>query len=703
MPFRSILSDASLRHRHPPPLGHCPAGARSPTRPRASALLLALGLFVAGGLSAESTVEKSVQAEISQQASATSEASASREASRSPAAKPAPRSPDAPSAPRPTRDDWALQPGKPLKDDAGPAVERRWMRNRKNGPLGVRMMLPEGFEHSDILMKRGNDERWARPNWDDRDWEVVTENGLPARTGIFWIRYRIRGPGRLPGGITQKVGAAFELYWDGKLVGRSGEPADEADGEEPGKLDTTFSIPAEWLVPDGKPRKPAKGAKPVEPVREYVVAMRMSNHLYGFPGERTDLQVYFTTPDGFMAENQRTAIETAIAAGGMSMVALAGLTLWLVALRRPVLLLFTGLCACAAITQFMTMARSLGSYDYDWHYPFRLGMVYLAGVLGACLIAFVGMHFKVPRLRWLLGVHLGLMILILMWPRELHHVPLSERSGMVMLVAFLISAAAAGWAAWRQERGALMVLAGCLMSAFVGGRFIEGRFFPAFLPTMIGLLGAVALRLRAEARAAQETRLAATRLELELLKKNLQPHFLLNSLTALAEVVERDPTVAGKLIGDLAGVFRALGRMSGEKQVSVAQELDLCRAHLRVMSIRTGVEWRLETHNVVPDHAVPPALFLTLIENGYIHQRVRGGAGIFELTAEPREGGTTYTFVSPGEIKVQPDRADGGTGLRYVKARLEESFPGRWSFAHGPHPAGGWATVIELWRRGHAT
>jgi hypothetical protein len=346
------------------------------------------------------------------------------------------------------------------------------------------------------------------------------------------------------------------------------------------------------------------------------------------------------------------------------------------------------------------MARSHGSYDYDWHYPFRVGMIYLAGILGACLIAFVGIHFKVPRLRWLLGIHVLATIVILNWPRELYYLPLSERSGTVMLVAFLLSSLTAGWAVMQQQPGALMVLIGCLLSAVTGGHFIEGRFFPAFLPTMLGLLGAVALRLRAEARAGQEAQLTATRLELELLKKNLQPHFLLNSLTALAEVVEREPTVAGKLIGDLAGVFRALARMSGEKQVSLAQELDLCRAHLRVMSIRTSIEWRLETRNLSPGDAVPPALFLTLIENGYIHQRVQGPAAVFELSAAPSPGGTVYTFISPGEVRLQPDRPDGGTGLRYVKARLEESFPGRWTFTHGPHPAGGWATVIELRRQG---
>ena len=678
---------------------------------RAARLLLVVLSGLAAGLPAAEPAKKAA-------------ANAAEKAAEPHPAKPAPRAPPAPEAPRPavrsaTRSataehsaqasqeaEWSIQENHPpAKKSSGrekKPPERRWMQNEKHGPISVRIMLPDGFEHSDVLMKRGDDERWAEPAWDDSDWEVVTETGLPARTGIFWIRYRIRGDGPLPSGIAQKVGAAFELYWDGKLVGRSGEPADRREDEEPGKLDTNFSIPAEWFLPESTiSRKATKSWKPADGVSEHVIALRMSNHRYGFPGPRTDLQVLFTSLDRRLAESQRTVIETALAAGAMSMVALAGLTLWLVALRRTLLLLFTGLCACAAVTQFMTMARSLGSYDYDWHYPFRLGMVWLAGVLGACLIAFVGVHFKVPWLRWLLGAHFLAAAVILVWPREIYYLPLSERSGLVMLVAFLLSAVTAGWAARHRQPGAFMVLAGCILSAVIGGRFIEGRFFPAFLPTMIGLLGAVALRLRAEARAAQDARLTATRLEVELLKKNLQPHFLLNSLTALAEVVEREPAVAVKLIGDLAGVFRALTRMSGEKQVSLAQELDLCRAHLRVMSIRTGVEWRLETRNVAPENAVPPALFLTLIENGYIHQRVRDGAAVFELSAAPRPGGTAYTFVSPGEIKVRPGRADGGTGLRYVKARLEEGFPGRWSFAHGPHPAGGWATVIELWRQGH--
>jgi len=54
----------------------------------------------------------------------------------------------------------------------------------------------------------------------------------------------------------------------------------------------------------------------------------------------------------------------------------------------------------------------------------------------------------------------------------------------------------------------------------------------------------------------------------ELLKKNLQPHFLMNTLAVLTEVVEQNPTVAARLIEDLAEEFRTVARVSAEKLVA---------------------------------------------------------------------------------------------------------------------------------------
>ncbi len=93
---------------------------------------------------------------------------------------------------------------------------------------------------------------------------------------------------------------------------------------------------------------------------------------------------------------------------------------------------------------------------------------------------------------------------------------------------------------------------------------------------------------------------------------------------------------------------------------------------------------------------VPPAVFLTLIENGFAHQKVTGESAAFVLGSErPAGGGVRYTFFSPGAVRADPARPAGGTGTRYVKARLAESFPGGWSL-HGGAVDGGWRTTIEI-------
>jgi hypothetical protein len=261
---------------------------------------------------------------------------------------------------------------------------------------------------------------------------------------------------------------------------------------------------------------------------------------------------------------------------------------------------------------------------------------------------------------------------------------------------------AAGWAAWRRKPGAWLTLAACglgLATVRMGWPLrltLNGWFMITFVLLVLSLLVTISLRVQAVRRAARAAELTSARMEIELLKKNFQPHFLMNTLAVLSEVVEQSPPAAIKLIDDLAEEFRTVARVSAEKLIPLAQELDLCRAHLRVMSVRTGRDWQLEVREVDATALVPPAIFLTLIENGFAHQRPTEGATTFVLSGETAgDGVRRYSFVSPGEIQAQPGRPVGGTGMRYVQARLEESFSGRWSLRGQSIPQG-WVTIIEI-------
>jgi LytS/YehU family sensor histidine kinase len=225
--------------------------------------------------------------------------------------------------------------------------------------------------------------------------------------------------------------------------------------------------------------------------------------------------------------------------------------------------------------------------------------------------------------------------------------------------------------------------------------FLDPSFFVIFGVLMLVVFASLGLQLQAARRRSQEAVLNAARLQTELLKKNIQPHFLMNTLTTVMEVVEQDPKTAVQLIDALAGEFRILARVAGEKLIPLGQELELCRAHLEIMSLRRGVAATLEVYDADQTSPVPPALFHTLIEGGLTHQIPRDGRLRFTLDAAYQPGWARYALVVHGGNPPATVPPLDGTGYRYVKARLEESYPGRWTFHAGPVEAG-WQSVIEI-------
>jgi hypothetical protein len=563
---------------------------------------------------------------------------------------------------------------------------RRWLHPVEWYPRSVRRWfggLPPQLQYSELRFRRGDDARWAQPGWNDSDWEIAGFWDLPARAGIDWVRVRVRmgpdGGETPPAGIMISTVRAYDIFWDGVQLGNSGVPGDNRAAEVAGRVDQWFSIPAALRGPG-----------------EHVVAIRTSSYRCGFPAAKSGLRLLVDSPEVLHGMVLREAFVPTLAAGALCMTGLASLIMWLLAARRAALLLLCGVCVSGAAMQGLQAVRWFFVYPADWHYPVLSTMTALVGVQGILTVAFVFVHFGVPHRRWLLGALVPVFALVAWQSPE----RLNLEGVRILAVAIGLSLACAAWAAWRRRRGAWPVVAGVLVSAILlmlEAEDYRASFFMKFLPALVGLISSLALQLHDERRHARAAQRAVARLETELLKKNIQPHFLLNTLAVLTEIVEQDPRGAVKLIDDLAAEFRTMTRVSAEKLIPLAQELDLCRAHLRVMSVRTGREWSLDATGVDDAELVPPAIFLTLIENGFAHQRVNGSAAVFALRMErPRDGGTVrYTFVSPGAVQAEPARPAGGTGLRYVKARLDESFPGRWSLRSGAS-ADGWLTLIEI-------
>ena len=170
----------------------------------------------------------------------------------------------------------------------------------------------------------------------------------------------------------------------------------------------------------------------------------------------------------------------------------------------------------------------------------------------------------------------------------------------------------------------------------------------------------------------------------------------MNTLTALSEWIEQEPAVAVSMIESISEEFRILARISDRTLIELGDELDLCRTHVEIMSRRRGRDYDLIVEGVDAHDLVPPAIFHTLVENAITHDDSKRARVALSLRATHEGSRVRYVFESPCDHR-ETDWVE-GTGMRYVRARLQESFGADWSLSAGPAD-GVWRTEIEFPRK----
>lgn len=183
----------------------------------------------------------------------------------------------------------------------------------------------------------------------------------------------------------------------------------------------------------------------------------------------------------------------------------------------------------------------------------------------------------------------------------------------------------------------------------------------------------------------------------EKLKKSAQPHYLLNSLNAMVGLIDTNPRKAESMVLELSEEFRKIHTLSDEDEIPLAQELSLCENHLRIMGMRKMKTYELQTEGLTGEECIPPLIIHTMIENALIHQELQEKQAVSirkrDLSDEP---GLEYVILTRGPVQRTPGmRLALGVGIRYIRARLEEAYPGRWQLKGGP-TAGGWKAIVRI-------
>ena len=175
-----------------------------------------------------------------------------------------------------------------------------------------------------------------------------------------------------------------------------------------------------------------------------------------------------------------------------------------------------------------------------------------------------------------------------------------------------------------------------------------------------------------------ESLLMAQEAELRMLRTQIDPHFLFNSLNSISALTSQDPKAARRMTLELASFFRQSLGMEAHKKVTLGEEMVLIRHFLAIEQVRFGERLRVEEG--IEDEAaaclVPPMIIQPLVENAVKHGICNMPEGGTICVTARRSGSMLHIRVdNPVDADMRQGSSDGhGIGLANVRQRLSGAY-----------------------------
>lgn len=493
-------------------------------------------------------------------------------------------------------------------------------------------------------------------------------------TGNWLLRTTIRISDSLNGqsvlGLFPKyIVTAFEVYWDGRKIAQNGIIGINSTDEQPGLYNYPLLLSNEALTPG-----------------THAIIFRISNHqpysiwkwYYG--------DFLIGTYDTQLKKTFMNSYRAFIIIGLLFVPFLFNLFLYFARKRKTEHLLFSLICllviADSAIGQIPLFIDAPTTFIYLQYYLYHFFTV----LFSILLPAFFVYIFSLPKK--IIGLIIAVNLIIAIFFTGMLSI-FNTMSFVVLAESSLIT----GWALYGKRAESVVIAIG-LFIAWIA-YFFNSAFDGLSTTMVICVSFSIARQFAKKEKNEREAQLRSAHLENELLKKNISPHFLLNSLTSIIVWLRKDANSAIKLIQALAEEFRMISQISALKQIPITQEIDLCKSHLTIMGYRKGADYKLAVSGIDETESVPPMIFHTLIENGLTHGYETKSNGTFTLHRQKNPNNVLFTLSNDGDFPGSESPDSSGFGMRYIKGRLEESYPGRWDVLSRKSTSG-WETIITI-------
>ncbi len=530
-----------------------------------------------------------------------------------------------------------------------------------------RLYLGENIDTADLVFTTDSPEHffteYAKYEFDEIHWvgwDLEVNNTLPSVTHFEYFISML---------------ASFELYWDDQLIGNNGIVSGTKSSEIPGDIETSFIIPAN-LLQNGSHQQ----------------LFKLSNH-YRSKGEHLFRHAFI---EPYNIKKKYISLNSLIPTLLVSISFFIGLY---------VLVLFYVDKLNHAYIFLSLSCIALFVFGYSIQWPHLIGYTYnftmlndqVSKVSGGSFPLLLFLFYLVkhgyrrywflilllPGIAWILSAVIG----------ALSYYQLYWITGFVLCaVVLLLRLIQHKEYYWWEMIGLVAPIIPLLQDNAALEESI--RYIPILL---LFILITNLFEIRRRIISGYQYRIRAANLESQLLRKNIQPHFILNSLTSLSEWVDTEPEKSVEFITAMAQEFRIFSEIADQKLIPITTEIELCEHHLEVMHFRMQQQYQLRVEGSLDGLMIPPGILITLIENAFSHNNYAQHNAQFYLSIERKDGKVLVVLMVPHIPHEQSEYTHLGTGMGYdyIKSQLTQAYQQQWQFES--HAVGNcWHSTYQL-------
>ncbi len=191
-----------------------------------------------------------------------------------------------------------------------------------------------------------------------------------------------------------------------------------------------------------------------------------------------------------------------------------------------------------------------------------------------------------------------------------------------------------------------------------------------------------------------EMRLAQA--QLQMLRMQLQPHFLFNTLHSISALMHKDVRRADSMIAALSDLLRMSLQNIGAQEVPLQTELEFLQRYVEIMSLRFGDRLRvtIDVDPEVRDARVPNLFLQPLVENSFRHGFSDLGRGTVSISVR-REGEVLRCEVQDDGRGLRAGHKE-GIGLASTRQRLAHLYGDHQSFSLSGAPGAGVHVIMTI-------